>query len=149
MLCTEVSIDIDRPVGEVFAFLTDIERRPLVTSTVREETLAIPGPLHAGSRFTQRIDLFGRVFDATLEVIECDPPRRFAYQTAIAPFPFTIYYYLTPVGISTHLSLVLEGEPGTFFGLSGLTLVMLIKRQLHNDLEKVREFLEVWQVVEA
>jgi hypothetical protein len=149
MLCTEISVDINRPVDAVFAVLTDIEHRPRLTPTLRQETRTTPGPLRLGSCFTQRLNLFDRIFDATVEVTEYDPPWHFTYHTTLAPFPFAVYCYLTPVGTNTHLSMVIEGTPGAFFGISEIALVLLVNQQLHNDLKHLKEFLEVWQLVSA
>lgn len=143
MLRTEGSVVINAPAADVFAFLTHIGSRPLLMSTLHEETLTTSGPLRAGSQFTQRLDLFGRVVYATLEVTVCTPPRHFAYQTTVAPYPFVINHHLVPTGPITQLSVVLEGEPGTYFGIVGPTLELLFKHHLHNDLETIKGFLEV------
>jgi hypothetical protein len=142
MLCTEISLDINRPAAEVFTFVTGIAHRPMLTPTIREEAPQTPGPLGPGSYFTQRISLLDQVFEVTLEVSEYDPPRHFGYRTIAAPFPFAVYCYLAAQGESTHLGLLVEGAPGDFFAVEGPALVAQVTQQLLRDLEQMKTFLE-------
>lgn len=76
----EIERSIDRPIGDVFAALAEIERFPawLVASGVVHVDRLDNGPLGAGSRFRMQQTVGGRGTVLEGSVAAFEPPRRFA-----------------------------------------------------------------------
>ena len=136
----EESIEINRPVEEVFAYSTDVENLPEWAGPVAEARKEGPGPLSVGDQFTLVQKFLGRRFESPCEVIALEPNRRFEYRSWGGPVPFT--YTCMPSGAATRFTMIAEGEPGSFFKLVGPLFEKADKRQVKNDLETLKDIAE-------
>jgi uncharacterized protein YndB with AHSA1/START domain len=139
MVKFEITTDIDRPVDEVFAYVTDPSRAPEWVSAIIEIKDADPPGF--GSKATQVVKFLGRRFEFTSEVVEWDLNRRWA-QTASQPFPIKNQVTFSPRGTGTRLDAVLEGEVGTFFKVAEPLVTAIAKRQFASDYGNLKELLE-------
>ena len=147
MLRIELNVNINRPVEEVYTFITDEAHSSNLAAVVLDQKLLTPGPVRVGTTFMQHLKMLGKRFEATMEVIEYEPYKNFAYKTTTSPIPFKVYYDVTPVGMNTHLAFVFESEPGTFFGLTEPILTKMVTRQLQSDLDNMKEYMEAKRLV--
>lgn len=105
------SVIIDKPVEEVFAFLTDPDRdtnwrRPNVLSS-RKLT---DGPLGVGSRYETVNRFLGKKETVVTEITELEPPRLLAWrQTNKGTFVADGAYRLEPAEGGTRFTLELTG----------------------------------------
>ncbi len=136
----EFSIDVQRPVDEVFAYLTDPANLPEWQSSAIEGRLE--GPMAKGVRFVEVRKFLGRRFESTLEVTEYDAPRRFAFRVVSGPVPFRAEHVLEPNDGGTRLSVVGEGESAGFFKVAEPLVIRQVERQTKNDFETFRDVLE-------
>jgi uncharacterized protein YndB with AHSA1/START domain len=70
------SIDIERPPGEVFAYVSDLERHREWQQSVLRTTVETPGPTAAGTRAVETRTVGGREHEIPYEVAEHEPPHR-------------------------------------------------------------------------
>ena len=70
------SITIERPVGDVWAVLTDLESHPRWRPALREFRQVSDGPLRVGSRIREVLSWRGREIVLADEVTALDPERR-------------------------------------------------------------------------
>jgi hypothetical protein len=138
----EESIFVERPVEEVFAYLTDLERVPEWQTSVLFLQLQSPGGLRAGAKLVELRKFLGRKVESILEVTGYDPPRRYAVAAQSGPIPFRISNVLTESGAGTRIDAVIEGEPGRFFGLAEWRVVKAVERELGNSLATLKDILE-------
>jgi uncharacterized protein YndB with AHSA1/START domain len=145
----EESVQINRPVEEVFSYTTNPDYFPHWAATVREVRHEdAPGgeaPLdRKGERFTLMQKALGRRFEAPFEVIAHEPNRRHVHRgTDEHPVPVTMtftYESLSPKG--SRFTPCIEAEPSSFFGVVGPVLERVIRRQLRTNLETLKELLE-------
>src|SRR5213080_3642786 len=102
MITTNVTVQIDRPVDEVFAFVTDPANFPRwAGALVKESRRTSPGPIGVGTTFTQANMLMGRRFISEMRVVTYEPPHRFEYETTSGPIRFAGHYTFAPVGDSS------------------------------------------------
>lgn len=73
------SIIIDRPIDEVFAFVTNLHKETRWQPEIKLVTL--DGPLQAGSTFHEVRVTFGRAYDWHFRITEFDPPHRITIDT--------------------------------------------------------------------
>ena len=69
---------IDRPIEEVFAFVSDFENSPLWGRTIKTVKDS-DGPIAVGTTFSEEAKIMGRTMRLESEVTEFDPPTRFFY----------------------------------------------------------------------
>ncbi len=132
----EDTVEIDRPADEVFAYVTNPENLPTWTGVVMEVRR------DSGDRFTLIQKFLGRRFETPCEVTTSEPNRRYVYRSIGGPIPYTFSYTLEPSGAGTRFTNTGEGEPGSFFRLVGPLFEKAAKRQVHHDLETLKDVLE-------
>ena len=128
----ELTIEIARPPGDVFAYLTDVSNLPAWQSGVRSAT-------ERDGRIEESRSLLGKEFDKSLEIVEREGPRLFTLRALDGPVPFTVRHELEPTDRGTRLAVTAEGEvPGFAAGL----LARGAERQFRKDFERLKQILE-------
>ncbi len=137
----EESIEINRPVEDVFAYVSDVNHLPRWAGTTIEVKDAPEGPLHDGATFTDVGKFLGRrietPFEATVEA-----PHRLMYRSTGGLVPHDWTYTFEPLEPGTRMTLAVEGEPGGFFRLAGPLLERALKRQVRTDMQRLKDLLE-------
>ena len=72
------SIEIERPIADVFAYWADLENGSEWASAVIERTKITDGPVGVGTRYRAVEQLPGRKVQFTVEITEFEPNRRMA-----------------------------------------------------------------------
>ena len=137
MLRVDHSIVVERPIDEVFAYLTDPETIWEWQARL-EARLEGSGPMRAGSR----VKLRGRRRESTVEVVEHEPPSRFVIRVSSAPVPFTLTNVLSQADRGTRIDASVEGEPGGFYRFAEPLIVRTAERELHNNLATFKDVME-------
>ena len=145
----EINLVINRPVEEVFAFISNPENLPRWRAGTLDIKRNSSEPFGMGSVVGGRFTFLGRPFDGNLEIIAHEPHRRYGTRLTEGPFPLEARYTLEPAGNGTDLTLVIEGEPGGFFKLAEPLVVSLAKRSYEADLNNLKEMLEAQAVQTA
>jgi uncharacterized protein YndB with AHSA1/START domain len=138
----EESVEINRPVEEVFSYATNPENFAEWVGNVIEVRKDVPGPPRKGTRFTVEQKLLGRRFESPFEVIDYEPNRRYAHRSTGGPVPVTMNFTYEPVSEGTRITQRNEAEPGGFFGLVGPLLERALSRQMRTNLENLKDMLE-------
>ena len=90
------------------------------------------------------IRILGRWFDTTYEIVECVPCRYMTYKSISGVAPSLICYQFEPVeGIGTNM--IVEENinfPGGFLGFAEPVIKGVIRRQVANDLQTLKDLLE-------
>ena len=142
----EINLVINRPIEEVFGFISNAENLPLWRASALEVKRTSSEPPGIGSVFKARFSFLGRPFDGDLKIIAHEPHRSYGTKVVGGPFPLQARYTLEPAGNGTQLTLVIEGEPGGFFKLAEPLVVSLAKRSYEADLNNLKEMLEAQAV---
>jgi carbon monoxide dehydrogenase subunit G len=139
----EEIVEIDRPLEEVFSYVTNPENLPEWSSLVLEVHKEAEGDLQQGDRFTTAAKFLGRRFETPFEVSDHEPHRRHSDRSMGGPFEQEYTYALEETGEGgTRLTYVAEGEPGGFFRLVGPLLERAGRRQFRADLQSLKDMLE-------
>ena len=72
---------VDRPIAEVWAFVSDVEKMHLWAKGVTETRLTSEGDVAQGSVFTGKFTYRRRTFDVRYTVTVCEPPSRFGIES--------------------------------------------------------------------
>ena len=142
MVKLEHDVAVERPVAEVFAYLSDPANVPAWQSGVVEARKEFEGPSVAGSRWREVRKFLGRRLESTVEVTEHEPDRAFSLRVVSGPVPFEVRHTLEPTNGGTRIKLVGQGEPGGFFKLAEPLVARQAKRTFEHDFATLRDILE-------
>ena len=143
MTVVSLSVTILRPVGDVFAVLTDLGNAARWSSAL-EEQLITPGPLRVGSRRRAVVPgVAGRTMENEMELTELVPNRRLAMRgVAGFPFPVRIVAELEPADGGTLLRWTTYLEPGGIAKVFVPVLAAGYRRSFAKDLAKLKLMME-------
>ena len=138
----EESIEIDKPVEEVFDYLFEVDNFPEWSAPAIDVRRDVAGTLKEGHTFTVVVTFLGRRFELPYEVTDFDPLRHYTHKSTGGPIPNQWSYTFNEVSGGTRLRRVAQGEPGGFFRVAEPLFERLLKRQVRADLETVKDLLE-------
>src|SRR5215208_3993539 len=123
---------VNRPVEQVFAWLTNAENQgKFDKSSLKMEALT-PGPWQAGTQFRELRDLGGRKTEVLSEIAELELNRRFVIRSKTGPGWLGTWIF-EPEGAGTRLhwtgQLTIQGLARLFEPLIGRQMDSQISRQ--------------------
>jgi uncharacterized membrane protein len=136
------SVNIRRPVGEVFAFAGDYENDPLWRSGVVEMRYETPGALRAGARTREIMRFPGGCVTTIAEIVECERDRKTAFESRGGPVPVWGGRTFEPVDGGTRFTYELSMRPGGPWALLSPVLATMLRRRAARDLRKLKTLLE-------
>lgn len=129
------TVQIARPLAEVFPWLLEEDRVPRWTSHLEAYERLGDGPLGPGARVRQVLDVSGRRIDVELEVVRYDEPRTAETRFSTNGIDVVNGYALEPAGAGTRLTQTVEAKARS---LGARMLVPVLQPRLE---QKVREDL--------
>ena len=137
------SIVIDRPAGEVFAYLDQLDRHGEWQDSLLSAKVETEGPTRVGTRVVERRKVPGGARDIPYEITVHEPPRKASFRGTAGPVRPVGTVTVDPVGESRSrmaLELDLEGH-----GI-GKLFAPLARRQAAKEVpashEKLKQLLE-------
>ena len=138
----ELSIAIDRPPEDVFAYLADVANLTVWQSGVHSAEIEGGGAAAAGARVVESRTMLGKEMTTTLEIVDFEPPRLFTLRALDGPALLTIRHELEPSGGETELRVVVEGEVKHMPGFAAGLMMRGAERQFRKDFERLKQILE-------
>jgi uncharacterized protein YndB with AHSA1/START domain len=142
MATLELSIVINRPVDEVFAFVSNPENYPKWVASSSELKITSAEPIGVGTTYRSVITVMGRRIESEIERTEYEPNRSFAETTRSGPVPVDNRVTFEPVAGGTRITLTSVAEPGGFFKIAEPLLVRVVKRQFEADYANLKDLME-------
>jgi carbon monoxide dehydrogenase subunit G len=142
MIRFELSVDIDRPVHEVWEYLTDPERVPEWQSSAESSHQITDGPMGVGTHLRDERRFMGRRATSEVEVTEYEPEQLFTLHGLSGPVRFTVRHRLSENGDGTRLDVDAEADPG---GIGRFVRPMIERAAGHEfrgDFERLKRKLE-------
>jgi uncharacterized protein YndB with AHSA1/START domain len=138
----ENTVTIQRPAGEVFAFLADFENIPIWNYAIEQTSQTSAGPVGVGTRYRQTRSIPSRSVEG-FEVTVFEPDTRLAIHGQIGPFAATISYFLEATAAATRLVNTVEIQPAQAMArLLAPLATPRIKAAVAQNLSKLRQVLE-------
>jgi len=138
----EISTVINRPVAEVFEFLSNSENRPKWSSGSSEVKKISKGPIGVGTTYRLARTFLGRRIEGESEVTEYEPNRRFATKHKSGRLPVEALVTFEGVKGGTRVTETVVAEPGGLFKLAEPLLVSMFKRRFEADLANLKDVME-------
>ena len=114
MIGIEHSLDIERPVDEVFAFVTNVENAPRWQAWAEEAKMTSEGPLGVGTKYIYACRILGRRIESTGEFTAYEPNRRYGWKVTSGPIQAEADYVFESLNGGTRVTIRGQGQPGRF-----------------------------------
>ena len=141
MAKVETSIVVNRPVSEVFQFLS-VNENALQWQPGLLETRITNDVQSVGRAWIDVVQFLGRRMEVPFQLTDWQVDRRIAFQSTGGPIPMQGSYTVEPSGSGTQVTFVLTGEPGGFFKLAEPVLMKMLQRQWQTNLANLKDVLE-------
>jgi uncharacterized protein YndB with AHSA1/START domain len=139
-------ITIARPIEDVFAALTDVERTRMWFPWDVEEHWTSPPPVGIGSTRHAVIRMGRRRSENDAIVTEFDPPHRAAIRGTSANAPFDAVLAFEPVGHGTRVDVTLEFAFRGPLRIAGPPFAWWYGRAWRRGLKQLRQLMETDQL---
>ncbi len=142
MIKVKHSVVIDRPLAEVFTYVTDIEKMPVWSSEVEKAWKTSEGPMGKGTTASSVAKLLGRRVENTVEVTEYELNRKYFLKPTSGPVTGDIEFHFESLAGGTKVSIALEAETGAFFKLGEPIVNRMLQRQYETNAATLKDLLE-------
>ena len=139
----DVQIVINRPVEDVFSYITNFENNPKWQSGMVSCTFTTEPPVDEGSRYTQVAQFMGRTIESKFLVTRFIPNERIEFETTESTFPIQIVRSVKPLenGI-TQVDAIISGQPGGLMKLFSPLVQPMMRRSIEADYARLKALLE-------
>ncbi len=136
------SINIQRPIHQVFDFVTNFENDKYWWKSVTKTQKLTPGPVGVGSEFDQVAKLMFLTVHNHLCVLEYRRPDQITSRNESPQLAYDVQYHFTEEGNTTKFTLTADLIPkGVFKWLLPITMGVLYG-QLHSYFQELKTYLE-------
>ena len=138
-------VTINRPIEEVFEFVTDQANSKLYKPFVTESRKITEGPIGVGTRFVEGIDFGKRHYTGIVEILEYRPFEWWVYRTRDEPYPFSLFVKgsFEPTATGTLLRGQVNFEGYGAWKLLTPLVRLFFKSQERRSFSKLKEVMEV------
>jgi uncharacterized membrane protein len=133
----DFEVRIDRPVAEVFAYLTDVRNVPQW-----QESAVSADWIDEGRRFREKRHFMGRTAELELEVTALEPQRRFDVRAVKAPVKFEIRHSLEGLDGGTLVSVHGEAKLSGALRFAAGMAKKQAEGQFRRDFQRMKAILE-------
>ena len=143
VLEVSVSVDIDCPAADVFAYIADMANNPTWQQGQQACTWTSEPPLRLGSTYDQEATFLGKTIMSSFEVVEFDAGSTIRIRTTESTMPIDVTRQVVARedGTST-VSAVVRGDASGVFRLAEPAMKVLVRRSVRKDYERLKELLE-------
>ena len=138
----ESSVVINRPLEEVFAFVTDFDNATQWMAELVEGKQTSEGPLGVGTTLSGVARPMGRRVESTQEVVEYEPNSKYAIKSTSGPVASQDNYTFESVAGGTKLTRVAEAEVSGVFKLAEPLFARMMRRQFETNFANLKDLLE-------
>jgi carbon monoxide dehydrogenase subunit G len=142
MITFDLATLVDRPLADVFAFLSNPLNLPKWQSMVASIEPVTSGAVGVGSKYKVAAEMLGRKIDGLMEITTFAPPEKFGFTNQAGPMQVTVTVTLKTVGTGAKIALHGEGNPGGVFKIAEGVLAGQVKSQMEANLAKLKAVLE-------
>jgi len=137
----EKSVVIDRPVEDVWQFITYVPNFTKWDKGVIEARQTSTGPFGVGATFEAKTQEFGLL---KMRVVQYEPNQRYAYQFMSAPHQrgSTTTFAMEAIEVKSRLTLTFDLRIVGIYKLLGPFIVRRMRRSERDSLDNLKRILE-------
>ena len=142
MIKLESNTVINRPIEEVFAFVTDSEKMSQWMSELVEAKQTSEGPVGVGTTISAVANVMGRRIENIQEVVAYEPNSKYTIKATSGPVANEDAFTFDSVAGGTNVTRVVEAEIGGFFRLAEPLFARMMGRQFETNFANLKDLLE-------
>jgi carbon monoxide dehydrogenase subunit G len=142
MINLDLSTLIDRPMKDVFAFVSNLNNMSKWNSAVVSLEQVTPGAVGVGTKFKSVGEMMGRRIEGEVQVTSYEPDTKTGFQMNAGPMQMNITISFKPVGTGTKVSLNAQGNPAGVFKLAEGMMQGRVKSMMEENLARLKSVLE-------
>src|SRR5262249_24705810 len=142
MIHIEESITINRPIEEVFAFVSDFRTVSQWQSGVVDVRLTPEGPIGVCTWATLVHAFLGRRLEMTVEIVEYEPPPNKASKRISGRIPAIVSRTFARTAKGSSISQVIEGQAGGVFAVAEPLVARSLGRGVKAAFGDLKDLLE-------
>ncbi len=142
MINLDFGVLIDRPMKDVFAFVSNPNNMSKWNSAVVSLEQVSPGAVGVGSKFKTVGEMMGRRIEGEMQITAYEPDTKCGFQVNAGPMQVNLTLSLKTVGTGTKVSLNAQGNPGGIFKLAEGVMTGQIKSMMEGNLTRLKDALE-------
>jgi uncharacterized membrane protein len=141
MITNVKSTMINRPIEQVFAYVSDFQNNPQWQNALLETRRLTEGPLGVGTEFTGVRKFMGRKMESVLQFTTYEPNKEIVYKS-VSGQPFEGSFLFEATGECTKLTSVLKLQTGGLLGLAEPLIAANVERESEANYSDLKALLE-------
>lgn len=142
MINVDLGVLVDRPVNDVFAFVSNPNNMTKWNSAVISLVPLSPGNVGVGSKFKTTGEAMGRRIEGEMQITAYEPDTKCGFQVTAGPMQVNLTMTFKTVGTGTKVSLNAQGNPGGLFKLAEGVMAGQVKSMMEGNLARLKSALE-------
>lgn len=141
MITVEKTVQINRPVADVFAYVTDYKNLTKWQGGV--ESIEAEGETNAvGGKYTEVRKFLGREMKTTLEITVLETNAKWSAKALTGPVPYEATTTFESANGGTRMTTRVDGEPSGFFKMAQGAVKNQLDKSLEEDMQRLKKILE-------
>ena len=142
MIKESFTMEVMRPLEEVFAYVSDFRNNPKWQDGLEETKQSPDGPTAVGTKVTEVRMFLGQRMESVLDVTEFEPNKRLSFKSVGGPIQFKSVQTFESIPGGTRSTMVFEAEPGGFFKLAEPMVASGMRKNIADSTAKLKATLE-------
>ena len=142
MIYVDHTVTIDRPLEEVWDFVSEPANNPQWQSGVELSDQSPSGPIKIGTRVRIVRKFMGQRIEVVFETTVFEPNAQFAFKSLSGPLPISGAMAVAATDSGTEVTYQVTGEAAGVHGLSETIISGLVNKQVKDDLKALKRLLE-------
>ena len=138
----EHSVEIQRPIEDVWAYVSDVANNPVWQGPIQEVRHPAGAPLEVGSEIVEVASFLGKRFEITLVLTQHDPMKGSAVRSSSGPVDLEGTYSFEQVEGGTRFTAKGEVEAHGFFRVAEPVFARIARREWASSCAVLKELLE-------
>ena len=142
MVTNEKIITINRPVEEVFAYVSDLPSGPEWQPGLVEVRRITEGPDGVGTQYNGVRKFMGRRIESVIEYTTYEPNKKLVFKSISGNSPLVQSFLFEPTAAGTKLTARLELQTSGLMGLAEPFITSSLKREVDTNYNILKNLLE-------
>jgi len=142
MINLDFGVLVDRPMKDVFAFVSNPNNMSQWNSAVISLEQSTPGKVDVGTKFKTTGEMMGRRIEGEMQITTYEPDTKCGFQLQAGPMLVNLTLNFKTVGTGTKVSLNAQGNPGGIFKLAEGVMTGQVKSMMEGNLARLKTVLE-------
>jgi uncharacterized protein YndB with AHSA1/START domain len=142
MVTNEKIITINRPVAEVFEYVSDLLNGPKWQPELLEVRRITKGPLGIGTQFSSARKIMGQKMETSIEFVAYEPNNKYVIKSIAGPLPFEQSTLFESTTEGTKLTTKIELHPGGDMAQAEPMLAESLRQEMETDFDGLKKLLE-------